>query len=894
MPKATTRRPRPVAIERLEGRTLMSGGVAGVPLITVSGTGAANAAVAMTATGGSVVTWTDTTGLDGSGDGVMARLYDAAGDPAGPAFVVNATTAGQQLHPAVAVGANGDLLIAWTDQSTQQVNARLFDPTGTPLTGEVDVGSTTWPAQTPAAAADGWVSVAASANGQFAVTWAQSDYYSGYQAQYWQYAFQRFDATAAPVGATVVTNIEGGASVFGIYTASDHIATSLTAAGQLSVSEMQANSGQRQTFSPADVPSSLSSASTPTVATTDEAGDQLVVTLPTATTASLTLTDPAVSAVYSHAESYAATASLNPLAVDPATGQSLVVTTVGSQLLARRYDASLVPADATTNISPLTTAPVGFVSTAEGAGGAAAVAWVDSGTGTVVLQRLPTIIATVDGIARATYRTSGANTVAWTVTFSQPLADLTAANFALVSTGLTNDPTITAVATTGGTASASDQWTVTAGTGAGSGTLSLNLVGTAGIAEPVTVGNTLAGQVYAFASTPSSNTSFVAAAVAPVTVGTASTTLTGTLVGDSVAPTGAVTATLGGTLASGTIGADGSFAVPLDTSALVPGVYLIDVNYGGDGISSTASTTLAMTVAALPASRTTFAAVVAPPVAYGAATDTLAGELVGATAIPTGAVTATLGGTLVSATVAPDGTFSLPLATAGLLPGYYLVQLDYAGDGTSLATTATLPLTVTAAPTVMSNLSAPTSVVGTATTTLGGSVGAVAGAIPTGAVLVTLDGVTQLAAIASDGTFSTTFDTTALTAGTHAVAYEYAGDARFAPATATTAATATYATSARTSAAKTRRARTARLSVTVGVTDAAGKSSAAPQLRVTAVGIAPVGDPSTVVPMSTPFRRVGRRYELTARIPATMARGSYVLSYTVGNDPTVRTVAFQV
>jgi hypothetical protein len=111
---------------------------------------------------------------------------------------------------------------------------------------------------------------------------------------------------------------------------------------------------------------------------------------------------------------------------------------------------------------------------------------------------------------------------------------------------------------------------------------------------------------------------------------------------------------------------------------------------------------------------------------------------------------------------------------------------------------------------------------------------------------------------------------------------------------ATTAATATYATSARTSAAKTRRARTARLSVTVGVTDAAGKSSAAPQLRVTAVGIAPVGDPSTVVPMSTPFRRVGRRYELTARIPATMARGSYVLSYTVGNDPTVRTVAFQV
>ena len=479
------------------------------------------------------------------------------------------------------------------------------------------------------------------------------------------------------------------------------------------------------------------------------------------------------------------------------------------------------------------------------------------------------------------------------MTFSQPVADLTWASFALASTGLTNDPTITAVMPIG-TSTASDQWAVTAGTGAGSGTLALNFVGTGAIAEPVTVGNTLAGQVYAFASTPSSNTSFVAAAVAPVTVGAASTALTGTLAGDSVAPTGAVTATLGGTLVSGTIGADGTFAVPIDTSALVPGVYLIDVSYAGDGISSAASTTLALTVAALPASRTTFAAVAAEPVAYGTTSDTVTGTLAGATAVPTGTVTATLGGALVSSTIASDGTFSLPLATAGLTPGYYLVQLDYPGDGTSLATTTTLPLTVTAAPTAMVNLSAPTSVVGTVTTTLGGSVGEVAGAVPTGAVLVTLDGTTHLATIAPDGTFSATFDTAATTAGTYPVTFQYDGDARFAPATATTTATVAYAASARTSSATARRARTGRLLVTVQVTDAAGRSAPASGLQVMAVSTSPAGDPAAAVRMSTAFHRVGRTYRLSTRIPTTLARGSYVLSYTVGSDPTVRTVAFQV
>lgn len=102
--------------------------------------------------------------------------------------------------------------------------------------------------------------------------------------------------------------------------------------------------------------------------------------------------------------------------------------------------------------------------------------------------------STVNTVARANPSpTLSGSSVSWTVTFSRAMSGLTATNFALVNSGLTA-PSITTV-TAVGTAPAT-QWTVTASTGSGVGTLGLNY--TANTGANTTVTNTLpvVGEVY--------------------------------------------------------------------------------------------------------------------------------------------------------------------------------------------------------------------------------------------------------------------------------------------------------------------------------------------------------------------------------------------------------------
>ncbi|MBX9960419.1 MAG: hypothetical protein K2Y15_09805 [Burkholderiaceae bacterium] len=78
---------------------------------------------------------------------------------------------------------------------------------------------------------------------------------------------------------------------------------------------------------------------------------------------------------------------------------------------------------------------------------------------------------TVSSIARADASpTNGAATVSWTITFSEAVTGVNAADFVLVQAGGVSGASITSVS--GGGAS----WTVTANTGSGTGTLGLNLV----------------------------------------------------------------------------------------------------------------------------------------------------------------------------------------------------------------------------------------------------------------------------------------------------------------------------------------------------------------------------------------------------------------------------------
>ncbi len=112
------------------------------------------AAVAVNGQGDMVAVWTGAatsprteTGPDGSGSGIFAQRYDAAGSPLGGEFLVNGRTQGDQHSPAVAMAANGQFLVVWVSDlwisgKVRSVWGRRFDAAGTPLGEELFIGRT--------------------------------------------------------------------------------------------------------------------------------------------------------------------------------------------------------------------------------------------------------------------------------------------------------------------------------------------------------------------------------------------------------------------------------------------------------------------------------------------------------------------------------------------------------------------------------------------------------------------------------------------------------------------------------------------------------------------------------------------------------------------------------
>lgn len=137
-----------------------------------------------------VVTWTDYGPGDPAGD-VYARRYNAAGDPQGDAFRVNATRQGAQYHSDVAADPAGDVLIVW--QSGGNVVGQFYGAAGAPVGGEFQVNTS----------GTGRISgarVAAGAGGRFLVTWQTQDTPPGAPAPAGTVRGRRFDATGTPAG----------------------------------------------------------------------------------------------------------------------------------------------------------------------------------------------------------------------------------------------------------------------------------------------------------------------------------------------------------------------------------------------------------------------------------------------------------------------------------------------------------------------------------------------------------------------------------------------------------------------------------------------------------------------------------------------------------------------
>ncbi|MCX7429506.1 MAG: hypothetical protein NTY17_00590, partial [Planctomycetia bacterium] len=93
----------------------------------------------------------------------------------------------------------------------------------------------------------------------------------------------------------------------------------------------------------------------------------------------------------------------------------------------------------------------------------------------------PTKPPEVQGIALAGKSPTSALSVSWTVTFTEPVTGLTAANLSLVSGGLSGIPAITGVTPASATNTAT--WTVTASTGSGSGTLGLKMTNSTNVRD---------------------------------------------------------------------------------------------------------------------------------------------------------------------------------------------------------------------------------------------------------------------------------------------------------------------------------------------------------------------------------------------------------------------------
>jgi hypothetical protein len=125
--------------------------------------------VSLDADGDFVVVWRSS-GQDGLGYGIFARRFDAAGPALAAEFQVNTYTTGTQHFPSVSLDADGDFVVAWEsnqDGSNSGVFARRFDDAGAALAVEFQVNTYTTSSQSLA-------SLSLDADGDFVVAWGSS------------------------------------------------------------------------------------------------------------------------------------------------------------------------------------------------------------------------------------------------------------------------------------------------------------------------------------------------------------------------------------------------------------------------------------------------------------------------------------------------------------------------------------------------------------------------------------------------------------------------------------------------------------------------------------------------------------------------------------------------
>ena len=177
-------------------RFLASGGAATgeFALNSTSANDQVTPAVARTADGGFVAVWTSSA-QDGSGFGIVARRFNAAGAPLGAEIAVNSTTFGSQIAPRVAADSSG-FVVVWTGPGaapdSNEIFARRFTLEGAPATAEIRLNANVVGHQI---APD----VTLLPGGGFVATWASE----GQDGSGYAVIARRFDAAGVPLGGEI-------------------------------------------------------------------------------------------------------------------------------------------------------------------------------------------------------------------------------------------------------------------------------------------------------------------------------------------------------------------------------------------------------------------------------------------------------------------------------------------------------------------------------------------------------------------------------------------------------------------------------------------------------------------------------------------------------------------
>lgn len=166
-----------------------------------------SSSVAALSSGGFVVTWMDgsATGADTSGTGIKAQIFDTNGTPVGSEFLVNQSTLNAQKAPAVAGLASGGFVVTWTDTSGQggdssvsSIKGQIYDQAGNAVGNEFLVNTNVSNGQDSAV-------VAELASGGFVISWRDSSLIGGDPNKDAVKA-QIFDATGAKIGGEFLVN----------------------------------------------------------------------------------------------------------------------------------------------------------------------------------------------------------------------------------------------------------------------------------------------------------------------------------------------------------------------------------------------------------------------------------------------------------------------------------------------------------------------------------------------------------------------------------------------------------------------------------------------------------------------------------------------------------------